>query len=768
MRKMFSILCLFALMLGFVAGEKRVVGTKINNQIMLLRVDLANYAMDCSTDGTTWSAIPGTSGAALLSGADFTGNVSIAGTTTLSGLTATTVPYLNASKVMTSSAVTPTELGYLSGVTSAIQTQLGAKAASGANSDITSITGLTTALSITQGGTGLNTLGTAGQVLTVNSGATAAEWATPPSASTAWGDIAGKPLLPAFESTTVRGFPQIPVGFADVTSGGVTKWLLNNSLTDSFGSYTLTNHGITFSSDSSYTLGTSYVGVLNGSSYASFDPAGLPSGTTDRTVCFRLKTTMTDSGIIIAYGNRADGQLFAPLCEDGILKLAGQGSAWTVSSALTINDGSWHSCVITLSSSGTVVNFYVDNFSASGSVGTAYNTVLTEGVIGRYAEYDGLYYSGSIADVRVYNRVLDGPEITAYIQGASDPEYVAPSLSTSALTGAEQLVYRNPADMRAYYKAFSDAVVMAPSSPAQGDILYYSGSAWAKLAAGTSGQYLQTQGASSNPQWATVTGTGGLLKSSGSGYALDNGSTGRGTIGTKSVSLEYSPEAVSSGATGNYAVVGGGESTRASGDHCVVSGGENNTASGYNSFVGGGYTNVASGTGTSIAGGNQNTTSGFYTSIPGGYGAKAEKYGEFAMASGYFGALGDCQRGNVQARIATSSSDAAILYLDGPSEKFSLVSGDHYSCRVHLIGAQSDGSTGDYYALVKIKNVGGTTSLSGTVRVLEAWEGDTNLGTPTISITADDTNDCLQISVTPANATATRWTAVIEYVKINY
>lgn len=41
--------------------------------------------------------------------------------------TATTVPYLDASKDMISSAVTPTELGYLSGVSSAIQTQINAK-----------------------------------------------------------------------------------------------------------------------------------------------------------------------------------------------------------------------------------------------------------------------------------------------------------------------------------------------------------------------------------------------------------------------------------------------------------------------------------------------------------------------------------------------------------------------------------------------------------------------------------------------------------------
>jgi hypothetical protein len=40
-------------------------------------------------------------------------------------------------------------------------------------------------------------------------------------------------------------------------------------------------------------------------------------------------------------------------------------------------------------------------------------------------------------------------------------------------------------------------------SAAQGDILYRGASGWARLAAGTSGQFLQTQGASANPQWAS-------------------------------------------------------------------------------------------------------------------------------------------------------------------------------------------------------------------------------------------------------------------------
>lgn len=45
-------------------------------------------------------------------------------------------------------------------------------------------------------------------------------------------------------------------------------------------------------------------------------------------------------------------------------------------------------------------------------------------------------------------------------------------------------------------------------SAAQGDILYRGASSWARLAAGTSGQFLQTLGAGANPQWSTPAGSG--------------------------------------------------------------------------------------------------------------------------------------------------------------------------------------------------------------------------------------------------------------------
>ena len=45
-------------------------------------------------------------------------------------------------------------------------------------------------------------------------------------------------------------------------------------------------------------------------------------------------------------------------------------------------------------------------------------------------------------------------------------------------------------------------------SAAQGDILYRGASTWARLPAGTSGEYLKTLGAGANPDWDTPAGGG--------------------------------------------------------------------------------------------------------------------------------------------------------------------------------------------------------------------------------------------------------------------
>ena len=49
---------------------------------------------------------------------------------------------------------------------------------------------------------------------------------------------------------------------------------------------------------------------------------------------------------------------------------------------------------------------------------------------------------------------------------------------------------------------------IAMGSDAQGDILYYNGTDYARLGYSTSGYFLKTQGSSANPVWAESTGGG--------------------------------------------------------------------------------------------------------------------------------------------------------------------------------------------------------------------------------------------------------------------
>ncbi|MBK9723349.1 MAG: hypothetical protein IPO78_17435 [Saprospiraceae bacterium] len=73
-----------------------------------------------------------------------------------------------------------------------------------------------------------------------------------------------------------------------------------------------------------------------------------------------------------------------------------------------------------------------------------------------------------------------------------------------------------------------DGTKIAMGSDAQGDILYYDGTDYVRLAPGTSGHYLKTQGAAANPVWAAVAGISDgdkgdiTVSSSGTVWTVDN------------------------------------------------------------------------------------------------------------------------------------------------------------------------------------------------------------------------------------------------------
>lgn len=63
----------------------------------------------------------------------------------------------------------------------------------------------------------------------------------------------------------------------------------------------------------------------------------------------------------------------------------------------------------------------------------------------------------------------------------------------------------NHATRKLYVDGQDATKISIPSGSAHGDILYYDGSVWTRLPAGSSGQYLKTQGGGSNPVWSEVT-----------------------------------------------------------------------------------------------------------------------------------------------------------------------------------------------------------------------------------------------------------------------
>ena len=106
--------------------------------------------------------------------------------------------------------------------------------------------------------------------------------------------------------------------------------------------------------------------------------------------------------------------------------------------------------------------------------------------------------------------------------------------------------------------------------------------------------------------------------------------------------------------------------------------------------------------------------------------------------------------------------------MTGHSGLFLLEDNDAYSCTVRIMATQEDGSIGRWTREVSISRQGATTTLHGSVTSLGTDLVDTNIGSPTISITANDTNEALTITVTQANYINTRWLAKIEYLKINF
>jgi len=206
--------------------------------------------------------------------------------------------------------------------------------------------------------------------------------------------------------------------------------------------------------------------------------------------------------------------------------------------------------------------------------------------------------------------------------------------------------------------------------------------------------------------------------------------------------------------TSNYSFIGGGYT--------------NSISTGIRNTISGGYENIVTGNNSTIGGGFQNEVSSANSSIQGGAYAIADRATMRSYSGSKFGATnGSAQQVDFVLNNNTTNATATNLFLDGSSARLTIPSGKSLSATINVSGISSTGAEACHYVRkVMIKNVGGTTSLVGAVSTI-GTDVETSAGLD-VTITADNTNDALDIKVTGLAATDMNWVCHVSGVEIAY
>jgi len=211
-------------------------------------------------------------------------------------------------------------------------------------------------------------------------------------------------------------------------------------------------------------------------------------------------------------------------------------------------------------------------------------------------------------------------------------------------------------------------------------------------------------------------------------------------------------------ASGNYSTCSGMYGT-ASGSYSTHFGMYGTASGNYSTHFG--LEGTASGD-YSACFGRDGTASGGYSTHFGLEGT-ANRRSQVVISPGKFSANGDAQFSIFNMRVATTDDTQTTMVLP---EHFIILDESTHAITIDIVCRQDTGASHAYFKRqVLIERTGGTTAIVGAVQTIGT---DINASAYGLAITADDTNDRLEIKVTGAAATNLRWHANLQISELSY
>jgi hypothetical protein len=140
---------------------------------------------------------------------------------------------------------------------------------------------------------------------------------------------------------------------------------------------------------------------------------------------------------------------------------------------------------------------------------------------------------------------------------------------------------------------------------------------------------------------------------------------------------------------------------------------------------------------------------------------------QVSTSAGQFAAAGDAQASRYHLRNSTADATATTLFRDGSSARLIVPARSTWAFKARITAYNSTdeiGAAWDVAGAIR-RNAANGTALVGSVASTAYTEGA--MSGASVAVTADDTNEALQISVTGLASKTIRWHAVVETSEVS-